>query len=85
MDVALATFLLEKGIIKDKYDIGIVVSGDRDFRPAIGTVKRYGKKVEIVTFKNQISKKMIGFARRNRIKIKYIDDFYEVVELENDE
>lgn len=83
VDVALATMLIEKGIIKEKYDIGIVVSGDRDFRPAIDCVKRYGKKVEIVTFKDQISRRMIGFAKKQNVKIWYIDDFYKKVELGN--
>lgn len=46
VDVALATELLTQGFA-GAYDTAIVVSGDRDFLPAIRAVQRMGKRVEI--------------------------------------
>jgi len=49
VDVALATRLLS-GAYRDLYDTAIVVSGDRDFIPAIEEVQSIGKKVETASF-----------------------------------
>lgn len=49
VDVALATRLLS-GAYTDQYDTAIVVSGDRDFIPAIEEVQSLGKKVETAAF-----------------------------------
>lgn len=49
VDVALASKLIEQAF-KDNYDTAIVVSGDRDFRPAIETVQNEGKRVEVAGF-----------------------------------
>ena len=49
VDVALATRLVSCAY-KDLYDTAIVVSGDRDFVPAIEEVQSLGKKVEAAAF-----------------------------------
>lgn len=48
-DVLLATELLVQAH-RDSYDVAIVVSGDRDFIPAIRAVQGLGKRVEVAAF-----------------------------------
>ena len=42
--------------VKNNFDTAIIVSGDGDFFPAIETVKKEGKKVEVAAFESNISK-----------------------------
>ena len=42
--------------VKNNFDSAIIVSGDGDFFPAIETVKKEGKKVEVAAFESNISK-----------------------------
>ena len=46
VDVSLACEMLEHALL-DHYDVAIVVSGDRDFVPAIQRVQAAGKRVEV--------------------------------------
>jgi len=49
VDVALATELVACAF-RDAFDVAIVVSGDRDFVPAIERVRSEGKRVEVAFF-----------------------------------
>ena len=51
VDVALASEMVVHAL-KDHYDVAIVVSGDRDFVPAIQHVQSAGKRVEVAAFDN---------------------------------
>tara|TARA_X000001036_G_scaffold129186_2_gene122201 strand:- start:943 stop:1596 length:654 start_codon:yes stop_codon:yes gene_type:complete len=55
VDVMLATDLVLHAV-KNNFDTAIIVSGDGDFFPAIETVKKEGKKVEVAAFESNISK-----------------------------
>ena len=54
VDVSLACEMLKHGY-KDHYDTAIIVSGDRDFLPAVECMQSEGKKVEVASFENVIS------------------------------
>jgi uncharacterized LabA/DUF88 family protein len=54
VDVALATRLLSCAF-RDQYDTAVVISGDRDFIPAIEEVQLLGKKVEVASFRGSSS------------------------------
>lgn len=41
---------LVTGALRDTYDVAIVVSGDRDFVPAVERVRSEGKRVEVAFF-----------------------------------
>lgn len=58
VDVAMATGMLSEGY-RNSYDTAVVVSGDRDFVPAIEDLKRLGKRVEVASFMNSASHAMI--------------------------
>jgi uncharacterized LabA/DUF88 family protein len=49
VDVALATELVTCAL-RDVFDVAIVVSGDRDFVPAVERVRSEGKRVEVAFF-----------------------------------
>ncbi|MDN5357079.1 MAG: NYN domain-containing protein [Candidatus Methanomethylophilaceae archaeon] len=49
VDVALATEMIMHAV-RDHYDVAILISGDRDYIPAISAVQSLGKKVEVASF-----------------------------------
>ncbi|MFZ2147005.1 MAG: NYN domain-containing protein [Sedimentisphaerales bacterium] len=74
VDVKLATDLIT---LRDIYDVGVIVSGDQDYVPAVQRVKDYGKTIINVVFVARNGKLLPGGARRlnhvtdESIKIKY--------------
>jgi len=72
VDVMLATDLI---MLRDIYDVAILVSGDQDYVPAVCCVKDAGKTVINTAFLNQKQRLLPGGARRlNNIT----DDSYAV-------
>lgn len=57
VDVKLATDLI---VLKDIYDIAIIVSGDQDYVPAVQVVKDFGKHVVNVSFETRAGKLLPG-------------------------
>ena len=54
VDVAMACEMVVHAL-RDHYDVAIVVSGDRDFIPAIQHVQFAGKRVEVAAFSKAVS------------------------------
>ena len=44
---------------KNNYDVAIVVSGDRDFVPAIQHIQSAGKRVEVAAYSDAFSNEML--------------------------
>lgn len=44
--------------LKGNYDVAVMVSGDRDFIPAIQHVQAAGRRVEVAAFSNTISEEL---------------------------
>lgn len=61
VDVKLATDMI---LLKDNYDVAMIVSGDQDFVPAVQAVKDCGKTVVNVAFKTAKNRLLPGGARR---------------------
>jgi uncharacterized LabA/DUF88 family protein len=61
VDVKLATDLLK---LNDIYDVGIIVSGDGDYVPAVQVVKDWGKHIVNVSFLKKNGGLLPGGARR---------------------
>lgn len=57
VDVAMACEMVVQAM-RDNYDVALVVSGDRDFVPAIQHVQSAGKRVEVASFKKAFSFEM---------------------------
>lgn len=54
VDVSIAVDMLTHAIA-DNYDVAILISGDRDFIPAIHAVQNLGKRVEVAAFRDTVS------------------------------
>lgn len=61
VDVKLA---IDLAVLKDIYDIAIIVSGDADYVPAVQAIKDFGKKVINVSFLTRRGDLLPGGARR---------------------
>ena len=61
VDVKLATDLI---MLRDVYDLAIIVSGDQDYVPAVEVVKDSGKRVVNVSFETRSGRLLPGGARR---------------------
>jgi uncharacterized LabA/DUF88 family protein len=61
VDVRLATDLI---MLREIYDVAILVSGDQDYVPAVQVVKDAGKTVINVAFEDKKGKLLPGGARR---------------------
>ena len=61
MDVKLATDLI---VLRDIYDVAVIVSGDQDYVPAVQVVKDSGKRVINVAFKTKNNALLPGGAAR---------------------
>lgn len=61
VDVKLASDMI---VLKDIYDVAIIVSGDQDYVPAVEVVKDFGKRVVNVAFTTRGGQLLPGGARR---------------------
>ena len=61
VDVKLACDMV---VLKDIYDVAVIVSGDQDYVPAVGFVKDAGKRVVNVSFQARNGNLLPGGARR---------------------
>ena len=59
-DINMAVDMVENAC-DDNFDISILVSGDGDFVPAVRSVKKKGKIVKNIYFKNSSSRNLKGF------------------------
>ncbi|MFZ0052767.1 MAG: NYN domain-containing protein [Desulfobaccales bacterium] len=75
VDVKLATDLI---VLNGIYDIGVIVSGDQDYVPAVKAVKDWGKKIVNVAFRTQDGNLLPGGARRlNEVTDRSIEVSYK--------
>ena len=65
-DVMLATELLIQAF-QGSFDVAIVVSGDRDFIPAIQAVQQLGRRVEVASLQGTYGPKLVEVADRFHI------------------
>lgn len=61
VDIAIATNIL---FYATQYDIAVVITGDRDFLPALKKARALGKEIEIASFKESCSRELIDFSSR---------------------
>ncbi len=61
VDVKLATDLI---LLKDIYDVAIIISGDQDYVPAVDSIKDFGKHVVNVAFEKENGNLLPSGARR---------------------
>jgi len=54
LDVALATRLIVKAL-EEKFDTGIIISGDKDYLYAVKECRKRGLKIEVASFQSRLS------------------------------
>lgn len=69
VDVALAVDLVQLAW-ENAYDVALIVSGDSDYIGAIRVIMSKGKNVEVVSFKNALSREL----REAALRTVFIDD-----------
>src|SRR3990172_6916658 len=78
VDVGLATKLLSL-LYNKAFDTAIVVSGDGDLVEVVREVRRLGRKAQIVSFRDSMSKEL---GTVSNIPPLYLDDIADEIELE---
>ena len=78
VDVALATEMLA-GAFRDAYDVAVLVSGDRDYVPAVERVRAEGRRVEVAFFGQATSSDHTGSFSHHLKKV--ADRVHELDEL----
>lgn len=80
VDVAMACMMMHHAY-NDNYDVAIVISGDRDFVPAVEHIQMLGKVVEVASFDSSASKHIVRIADRyhnlSKLPIMCIEQYRE--------
>ena len=77
-DIHMAVDMIE-GVCDNKFDTAILVSGDGDFVPAVNSVKKRGKQVENVYFKNSSSRNLKELCDKSvELTKERLDNFFEL-------
>ncbi len=63
VDVSIAVEMIMHAV-RNHYDVAVLISGDRDFIPAISAVQDMGKKVEVAAFDDTIADAMVYVSDR---------------------
>ena len=74
VDVALAVDLIGMAW-EDAYNVAILVSGDSDYVGAVSKVMGKGRNVEVVSFRNSLSKEL----KKVCLKVTILDDIWDQI------
>lgn len=77
VDVAIATKMLTHAIVR-AFESAILVSGDKDYLETVRTVKNFGLRVEIVSFRASLSGEL---AAESSAPVVFLDDLRSEIEL----
>ena len=72
-DTALVADMVECAML-DQCDVVVLVSSDGDFAPAVEMVQRYGKRVEVVYFKNRMPFVLEGIATMREFRLSLLKE-----------
>lgn len=78
VDISLAVEMLFMATIPSAYDIAVIVTGDKDFIPALQKTRLLGKRVAIVSFRNSVNPDLIApDARTKDFNVIWVDDYLD--------
>jgi uncharacterized LabA/DUF88 family protein len=66
VDISLAVEMLFMATVPNAYDIGVIVTGDKDFIPALEKTRLLGKRVAICSIRNSVNQDLIKPEARTR-------------------
>lgn len=87
VDISLAVEMLHYATVPNAYDIAILLSGDKDFIPALVRTRQKGRKVGIVSMKTGCNRALYESAHVKDFDVVWIDDYLDelIVPLPSDE
>lgn len=59
VDISLAVEMLFMATVPNAYDIAVIVTGDKDFMPALRKTREKGKRVAICSMRNSCNKQLV--------------------------
>jgi hypothetical protein len=78
VDISLAVEMLYMSTVSDAFDIAVLVSGDKDFIPALEKVRRLAKRVAICSMRNSCNKDLCNSENTIRdFDMIWLDDYIE--------
>jgi len=77
VEIQLAVDLLHNGTVPDAYDVAILLSGDKDFVPALVWCRQKGKRVAIVSMKTGCNPALYESPYVKDYNIVWIDNFLD--------
>lgn len=78
MDIALAVEMLYMATIPGAFDIAVIVTGDKDFMPALEKTRLLGKRVAICSMRNGCNGDLIRIENRIRdFEMIWLDDYLD--------
>ena len=66
MDISLAVDMMHYATIEDGYDVGVLVTGDKDFMPAMSRVRQKGKRMVLTTMRNSCNRDLLDRSTHGR-------------------
>lgn len=76
VDIALAVEMLYMATVHDAYDIAVVVTGDKDFMPAMQKTRLLAKQVAICSMRNSCNQDLVDpNAQIRDFDIIWLDDY----------
>ena len=66
IDISLAVEMMHYASVPGAYDVAVIVSGDKDFIPALARIRQKGKRVALCSMRNCCSRDLLD-PRRNSL------------------
>jgi hypothetical protein len=66
VDISLAVDMMHYATIEDGYDVGVLVTGDKDFMPAMSRVRQKGKRMVLTTMRNSCNRDLLDRSTHGR-------------------
>jgi NYN domain len=77
VDIQLAVEMLHYATTANAYDVAILLSGDKDFLPALLRIRQKGRKVAIVAFRNGCNRALYETPNVKDYDMIWMDDFLD--------
>jgi len=77
VDISLAVDMLHYATVPNAYDVAILLSGDKDFIPALVRTRQKGRKVGIVAMKTGCNRALYESPHIKDFDVVWIDDFLD--------
>eukprot|EP01035_Chromulina_nebulosa_P017239 gene17239-22765_t len=79
VDIALAIEMLYMASVPDAYDIAVLVTGDKDFIPAMQKTRLKAKRVVLCSKRNSCNKDFIVHGTHRDLDVIWLDDYLDIL------